>query len=194
MGEKSTDATADGTGGAVPPKRVNLRWTVTRRKRFLAELAASYDVEAACRVAELDWPTVCLLRVRHPEFAAAFADVIAAGYDRLEAMLLRQAGAASAQPTAQQTALAQLLLRQRGTDKAGRAGSGGKPGAKPAHEPSRRPSKDALIDTIIAKTAPLRAAMLEDPSHGQAARHPRAAIDTANGRTPVRAAVEAAHG
>jgi hypothetical protein len=91
--------------------RFDWRFTVTKRKLFIAKLAETYDVEAALGHAGLSWPQVCELRTRHPDFAARFEEVIAAGYDRLETLLLREAGLGG--PRIKNEALAQALLKQR---------------------------------------------------------------------------------
>ena len=91
--------------------RLDWRYTETRRRKFLRVLAETYDVAAALAEARLTWPQVCELRVRHPDFAARFEEVIAAGYDRIEAMLLREAGAGTGRIAKEP--LAQALLKQR---------------------------------------------------------------------------------
>lgn len=146
----------DGAAGAstTRPKRIDLRCTKGRKQRFLDRLAATYDMDAACAAAELDWPTICKLRARDPVFAADWAAVIAAGYDRLEAMLLRRAGAGAAQgDEPADPALARELLRQRG---AGRAG-GGKAGVDKARPTAPR-DREQVIGSIMSKVAARRAA------------------------------------
>jgi hypothetical protein len=106
--------------------RIDWRYTETRRRKFLRVLAETYDMEAALTAGRLTWPEVCELRARHPEFAAQFEQVIAAGYDRLEALLLRESGLGRGGQI--DLALAQALLKQRRAAKveaaAGRAGRG----------------------------------------------------------------------
>lgn len=133
-------------------KKADLRWTTGKRKQFIAKLAATYDVEAACAAAGLEWPDVCVLRVRHPEFAAAFEAVIAAGYDRLEAMLLRTAGAAlAAGDGGGDVTLAANLLRQRRAIKTERANA-----VRPSAADAAR--KQELVSSIMSRLAPLQAA------------------------------------
>ena len=112
--------------------RIDWRYTETRRKKFIEKLAETYDVEAALEHANLTWPQVCELRVRHPDFAARFEEVIVAGYDRIEAMLLKRAGIGGDGEV--DLALAQALLKQRRSMRAdasaGAARRAIKPGAR----------------------------------------------------------------
>jgi hypothetical protein len=91
--------------------KIDWRYTATRRTVFLTVLADTYDVEAALAEARLTWPEVCELRSRHPDFASRFEEVIVAGYDRVEAMLLRRTGIGRGGKI--DLALAQALLKQR---------------------------------------------------------------------------------
>jgi hypothetical protein len=91
--------------------KIDWRHTKTRRGKFLRVLAETYDVEEALTQARLTWPEVCELRVRYPEFADRFEQVIAAGYDRLEALLLREAGLGRGGTI--DLPLAQAMLKQR---------------------------------------------------------------------------------
>jgi phage protein D len=91
--------------------KINWRYTETRRRNFLRVLAETYDMEAALTEGRLTWPEVCELRARHPEFAERFEQVIAAGYDRIEALLLRESGLGRGGQI--DLALAQALLKQR---------------------------------------------------------------------------------
>lgn len=106
-----TDASSGAEPGAGRPARIDWRFTERRRRNFLRVLAETYDPDLACAAGRLTWPQVCELRARHPGFAARFDEVIAAGYDRLEAMLLRLSGiGGGGKPD---LALAQALLKQR---------------------------------------------------------------------------------
>ena len=96
--------------------KIDWRYTETRRRDFLRVLAETYDMEAALAAGRLTWPQVCELRGRHPEFAERFEQVIAAGYDRLEALLLRQSGLGQGGQI--DLVLAQALLKQRRAAKA----------------------------------------------------------------------------
>jgi hypothetical protein len=158
-------------------KRIDWRYTATRRRKFLRKLAETYDVEAALGEAELSWAEVCELRVLHPEFAARFEEVIVAGYDRLEAMLLREAGigaAAKADP-----ALAQALIKLRRTSPA-RAGRAGKAGE----------DREAMIQSIMKMVTPLKAAAAggawngspKAPNLGEAAQVGRCSGEGGEGR------------
>lgn len=146
----------DGAAGpsATRPRRIDLRWTKGRKQRFLDALSATYDMEAACAAAGLDWPTICKLRARDPLFAADWAAVMAVGYDRLEAMLLRRAGAGTAPPDeGADLTLARELLRQRGTGRA----SGTKASAEKAR-PVAPKDREQIIGSIMSKVAARRAA------------------------------------
>jgi hypothetical protein len=132
-------------GGAKP---LDLRWTKKRREVFLQVLAQTYNPDKACEQAGLTWFQMCELRVRHPDFAIRFDEVIAAGYDRLETKLLREAGVGSGAKV--DPALAQALLKQRRAGKAD-AGAGARKGAAPQ-------SREQLIQSIMDKLAPLKAA------------------------------------
>lgn len=158
----------DDSGRPAPKKRrrVDLRWVKGRKQRFLDALAATYDMDAACAAAGLDWPTMCRLRSIDPEFAARWEAVIAAGYDRIEAMLLRQAGAgASAGPDKADLALARDLLRHRAAVRKEAAARGK---GRPA--PSRRPDREAMIASILGKEKARRvaAARSKDEANGSA--------------------------
>ena len=150
---------ASEAGAGAKRKRIDWRATGGIRKRFIACLAATYDVEAACAAAGVEWPIICELRVRHPDFAAAFEEVIAAGYDRLEAMLLRRAGAALAEAEgAGDVQLATNLLKQRRSLKAEPQGMrpGRRPGSRTA--PARGADRKQLIQSIMNALAPPGAA------------------------------------
>jgi hypothetical protein len=146
------------------PARIDWRYTETRRRTFLRVLAETYDPELACEAGNLSWPQVCELRVRHPDFAAQFDEVIAAGYDRLEAMLLRQAGVGKG--AAIDPVLAQALIKQRRMGKPEAAA-----GAKTA---AGRQNREQLIRSIMEKVVPLKAAQSRgsglDAGEGRAGR------------------------
>lgn len=72
------------------------RFTERRRTAFLDHLAATCDVSAACRAIELGAPAAYRARRNDPAFAEAWRAALLTGYDRLEGMLLRRAGAATA--------------------------------------------------------------------------------------------------
>ena len=123
--------------GGGRPARVDLRYTKTRRREFLRVLAETYNPDRACAAARLTWPDICELRSLYPDFAARFDEVIAAGYDRLEAMLLRLSGiGGDGKPD---LALAQALLKQR------RAMKSGAPPGRPV--PIRE--RAAMIKTLL---------------------------------------------
>jgi hypothetical protein len=141
---------------------IDWRYTETRRRKFIAKLAETYDVEASLEHAVLTWPQVCELRVRHPGFAARFEEVIAAGYDRIEAMLLKRAGVGGGGGGGGEgdLAIAQALLKQRRSMRAD-AGAGA---AKRAVKPGAR--SDA-IDSIMNEFAMLRAGQRKGQEQGR---------------------------
>jgi hypothetical protein len=127
--------------------KIDWRYTETRRRVFLRVLAETYDVEAALEAGRLTWPQVCELRARYSAFALRFEEVIAAGYDRLEAMLLREAGiGAGAKADA---ALAQALLKQR---RAARAEA-----ARPSRAAARHAARNKHLGAIMGEFETLRA-------------------------------------
>lgn len=129
------------------PDNLDWRYTETRRRDFVRVLAESYDTEAALAAAALSWPQVCELRARHPDFAERIEEVIAAGYDRLEAALLRHAGLGGTIDPA----LAQAMLKQRRMGKA-EASVAQRRAKGPA------PSQRQMIKTILDELDPLKAA------------------------------------
>lgn len=134
--------------GAAPRRRIDLRWTKRRKQRFLERLAETYDMDAACAAAGLDWPTMCRLRGDDAEFAARWEAVIASGYDRIEAMLLRRAGAGlgdGARADEADVALARELLRQRGGRKTGDPAAPRRTVARPS------PNREQAIASIMGK-------------------------------------------
>jgi len=64
------------------------RWTKAKRTAFLKHLAATANVAAAARLAGESGSSAYLLRRYDADFAAAWADALQAGYDRLEQELL----------------------------------------------------------------------------------------------------------
>lgn len=66
-------------------------WTARKRAIFLDHLAATCNVTASAKAAGLHWSGAYALRRRDPEFAAQWKAALAAGYDRLEAMLIERA-------------------------------------------------------------------------------------------------------
>jgi len=139
--------------------RIDWRYTRTRRKNFLRVLAETYDVEAALTAGKLTWPQVCELRVRHPEFAVRFEEVIAAGYDRLEAALLRRAGAALGAEAADKgdAALATALLKQRRALKDAAPAARRAGGAQPASDKGATQRRMELIRPIMGEFTSLQA-------------------------------------
>lgn len=86
------------------PKRTGLRsgvlqvrkpradgWTKTARATFLLHLAATCNVKASCKAAGKNLAGLYRLRARDPGFAREWELALEAGYQRLEAELLRRA-------------------------------------------------------------------------------------------------------
>ena len=98
---------------------------------------------------DLSWPEVCELRVRYPEFAARIDEVIVAGFDRLEAALLRVAATALAAEKPDM-ALVQAVMKLRRPARAALA---------PVEENAAdRAAREKRIRTIMDKVAQLHAA------------------------------------
>ncbi|HZG41342.1 MAG TPA: hypothetical protein VEY93_00180 [Longimicrobium sp.] len=128
--------------------KIDWRHTNSRRRDFIRVLAETYDVEAALEAGRLSWSEVCELRVRHPDFAARFEDVIVAGYDRIEAMLLKRSGVGG--DGKGDLALAQALLKQRRSMRAD-ASAGAAKRAGP------RAARSEAIKNIMSEVGLLRA-------------------------------------
>lgn len=76
----------------VQVKRTRLDgWTKAKREHFLIELAVTCNVGIAAERAGMNNTTVYRLRKRDADFAAQWREALQAGYDRLEAALLRRA-------------------------------------------------------------------------------------------------------
>lgn len=137
--------------------RFDWRHTGTKRRKFLQALAETYDVEKALAEGKLTWAQVCELRVRHPDFAVRFDEVIDAGYDRLEAMLLRAAGVGEGATPDPAAAQALIKLRRSGREAMSRgAPARGRGGRNARLEPGA--DDRARVDKVLAKLAPLQAA------------------------------------
>jgi len=117
-------------------RRGRVRWSKGRKQAFLATLAESCDLGAACSAAGLDWIGICQLRAMDPQFAADWDAVIDALYARLEAAALREAGAAG--DRAVNSMLARELLKQRGAGSARRSGATRPPPPVPLPEREKR--------------------------------------------------------
>ena len=147
----------NGGGGGKKAKRRCLRWTEKRRKLFVRVLAESYDTDAALKAADLSWPDVCELRVRHPDFAARIDEVIVAGFDRLEAALLRVAAAALAAEKPD-IALVQAVMKLRRPARTA---------AVPAKENATdRAAREQRVRRLMDKVAQLHAAQARGRGDG----------------------------
>ena len=147
----------DEGGGGKKAKRRCLRWTERKRKLFVRVLAESYDTDAALKAADLSWPEVCELRVRHPDFAARIDAVIVAGFDRLEAAMLRVAAAALAAEKPD-IALVQAVMQLRRPARAA---------AVPVKENAAdRAEREQRVRRLMDKVAQLHAAQAKGRSDG----------------------------
>ena len=82
-----------GTNGCVAQRRKPRRdgWTRTKRTIFLDHLEASCNIRQSAAAAGMDDSTARALRRRDPEFAAAWAEALEIGCERLRAELLARA-------------------------------------------------------------------------------------------------------
>jgi hypothetical protein len=113
-------------------------WTTRKRAIFLDHLAATCNVTASAAAAGLHWSGAYALRRRDTEFAAQWKAALAAGYARLEAMLIERATGTGPLPEAGEDAapppdardmdpeLALSLLKMHRAGVKGRARSGGR--------------------------------------------------------------------
>ncbi len=98
-----------GTGGSGGGKRVQIgrarvkQWTPRVERRFLAALAATCNVKAACREVGLWPPSAYNHRNRWPAFARAWDEAIETGYVRIEASLVEAACNSGRNRTVSQT-------------------------------------------------------------------------------------------
>jgi len=67
------------------------RWTLDRQAEFLGHLTMTCNVRASARAVGMSEQGVHRLRMRSPEFRAAWAAALEEGYVRLELMLLERA-------------------------------------------------------------------------------------------------------
>ena len=81
------EAKAGGGGKRIKARKL----TVSVRERFLAELAATAHVGLACAAIGVTHTAVYTRRERDPVFARAWRVALLAGYDRIEAALIRYA-------------------------------------------------------------------------------------------------------
>lgn len=88
MAKTPTRRAGEGGRASRTPRK---SWTKQRRERFLVELAASCNVSAAARAAEMHTTSAYNLRSRDPEFRAAWSEALAQGYERLELAMLERA-------------------------------------------------------------------------------------------------------
>lgn len=121
-------------------RRQRMRCPKERKRRFLDHLAETYDVDGACAAAWLCWIDMCQLRDEEPDFAAKWDRIIAAGYERIEIMLLRLGGAAGGeQELAPDIAVARELVKRRAVRRA-------RPGAA-----APKPNKEREIAAIMRR-------------------------------------------
>ena len=128
-------------------RRLRMRNPEERKRLFLDHLAETYDVDGACAAAGLPWIDMCQLRDEDPDFAAEWERVIAAGYERIEIMLLQLGGAAgAADGTEPDLAIARELVKQRRWRRPGTAAG------------APKPNKEREIMAILRRLGGIRAA------------------------------------
>ncbi len=71
--------------------RKRAAWTVLKKAKFLASLAATSNVSASARACRMSESAVYRLRQRSPEFRAEWQAALREGYARLELMMLERA-------------------------------------------------------------------------------------------------------
>ena len=74
-----------------PRRQGALRWSAAKEEQFLAHLADSANVTRAARAIGFSRTLVYLRRKSDPHFRARWDEAFAAGYERLETALLRNA-------------------------------------------------------------------------------------------------------
>ena len=140
-------------------RRSRVRWPRRRKRDFLATLAETCDIAAACVAAGLDWIGICQLRAMDMQFAADWDAVTDALYARLEAAALREAGAAGDREV--NAALARELLKQRG------AASARKPGTMPKPPPpAPMPDRERRVADFMRQFRPADAPEQAREDHG----------------------------
>lgn len=127
---------ADGDGSAARDKAGRTRrtrkdgWTARKKAIFLDHLAANSSVVRSAEAAGMDDHSAYTLRRKDPEFAEAWNAALAAGYARLEAMLIERAAGGPVDPDASQMdrdLALQLLRHHRGPLEGRPRGGGAKP-------------------------------------------------------------------
>jgi len=87
-----------GSGGSGEGRHIQIararprQWTPRTEARFLATLAATCNVKAACAEAGLSVPSVYLHRQRWPRFAEQWREAVETGYARIEIGLVETGG------------------------------------------------------------------------------------------------------
>jgi hypothetical protein len=138
-------------------RRQKMRCPEERKRLFLDHLAETYDVDGACAAAGLPWIDMCQLRDEDPDFAAEWERVIAAGYERIEIMLLQIGGAAGPADEAKpDLAIARELVKQRASRRRRPGTAAGAP----------KPNKEREIMAILRRLGGIRADRAEkDDGH-----------------------------
>lgn len=152
-------------------------WTSERELVFLAELAATCNVAASARAAGFTSKCAYARRRQWPGFAEAWDAMLALGYPRLEAKLLRQATNGIVPPDGERLtariaeededaaivdvalALSLLKLRQAAMRALRAQGRGAGEAAAPDE-----PSIEAMRDELLGRLAAIRAEKNESPS------------------------------
>ena len=129
-------------------RRLRKRDPGAAKRDFLDHLAQTYDVDGACAAAGLLWIDMCELRDEDPDFAAKWDRIRAAGYERIEIMLLRLGGAAGAADEKEpDLAIARELVKQRASRLRRRGAGAGAP----------KPNKEREIGAILRRLGAIRA-------------------------------------
>lgn len=117
-----------GKTGRVQVRRTRKNgWTGARRAAFLDHLAASCNVARSAEAAGMKGDSAYALRRKDPDFAEAWNAALAAGYARLEGMLIERAAGGPSDPGAPaiDSELALSLLRHHRGPLQGRPRGGG---------------------------------------------------------------------
>jgi hypothetical protein len=78
-------------GGTKIVRTTGKRWSTEAEETFLEELAATANVTAAAEACGFSDTAIYRRRMRDPGFATAWAEALAHGYARIEAMLIETA-------------------------------------------------------------------------------------------------------
>lgn len=150
-----------GTGGSGGGKRVQIgrarlkQWTARVEERFLAALAASCNVKAACAEAGMSVSSAYAHRQRWGAFERRWDEALETGYARLEAALVETAGNLFSEPEeppeiAISGMTAAQALQLLNMHKHSVAGLGNAPGLKMPHDKRVELARQQLERTMMA--------------------------------------------